>query len=113
MFLRIKTQNVKLTSRYINQIEKRFQTAFQKTRDRVQGLTITLSDINGPKGGVDKQCKILVDIERQEPVVVVERQSSLGGAISGAMHRSKHSVLKKLKSERLRQSSARRGIILH
>jgi ribosome-associated translation inhibitor RaiA len=39
-------------------IEKRAEFALGRHRGHLQKLTVRLEDVNGPRGGVDKQCQV-------------------------------------------------------
>lgn len=59
-------------------IEKRFG-------DRLTTLEVYLSDLNGPKGGVDKECKLEARPRGLEPVVVDNVDADAYLAIKGAV----------------------------
>jgi hypothetical protein len=44
-------------------------------------VTVRLADLNGPRGGVDKQCRIIVKLRPGEEVVVKDTASEVETAI--------------------------------
>ena len=56
-------------------IKHRLSFAFSRTRRFIRSIEFILSDIQGPKGGVDKECKVIVEPESSDAIVIVERQS--------------------------------------
>jgi putative sigma-54 modulation protein len=51
---------------------RRLEFALRRFSGRVRSLSVRLTDINGPRGGVDKKCLIAARLERPRRVVVVE-----------------------------------------
>lgn len=58
-----------------------------------------LSDINGPRGGVDKTCDIRLDAGLPHAVVIRERQASIYAAIAYAMDRAERALRRNLSME--------------
>lgn len=51
---------------------RRFEFALGRFGARVESLTIRLLDLNGPKGGIDKQCLVAVRLNRPRCLIVIE-----------------------------------------
>ena len=60
-----------------------------------------LSDINGPRGGRDKRCRIQVPFAGKPNVVIEDTESDLYVAIDRAAERAERAVVRRL--ERLRE----------
>jgi CBS domain-containing protein len=58
-----------------------------KFADSVERTSVRVEDVNGPRGGVDKRCRIKVVLSGLPSVVVDERQPSLQAALDGAIDR--------------------------
>lgn len=91
-------------------IKRKVRRVFNTCAERVAELSITLTDINGLKGGVDKQCTVVIQAEHGNPVVVSETHTSVGGAIHNCLHRARESLKKQLKRK---NTSRRRRHSLH
>jgi len=88
-------------------IEKSFpnqvrETAFERVteklerfEDRIQEVSIAVRDLNGPKGGVDIQCRVLVVCEMTGETVIEETAENVGGALNGALDRTVRTLAKK------------------
>jgi ribosome-associated translation inhibitor RaiA len=47
-----------------DQLEKRLKFALGRFEPRIRQVCVDLEDINGPRGGVDKSCRIAVHLNR-------------------------------------------------
>lgn len=72
------------------------ENALAKFSDQLRQVTLFVSDINGPRGGKDKQCRCVLSINRMRPVVIEELDYSIGGAIHNAMERAVYTVSQRL-----------------
>ncbi|MEM9411966.1 MAG: hypothetical protein AAGA30_12680 [Planctomycetota bacterium] len=61
---------------------------FAKYDDMVQSVVISIKDINGPKGGIDKECKILVNLKKLNDISVSIKTESLSKAIPFSLNRA-------------------------
>jgi putative sigma-54 modulation protein len=58
MQIEIKTREFPLTDALRSHTERRLFYALSRLDEPIQRLVIRLSDINGPRGGVDKYCRL-------------------------------------------------------
>ena len=65
--------------------ERRISFALDHLRD-LRRLAISIEDVNGPKGGSDKHCRIVAEFGFTS-MVVEETQSDWESAIARAIHR--------------------------
>ncbi len=93
----VKARNMALTDSVKAYVERRIEFTFSRSQHVIQSLTVTLADINGPKGGNDKQCKVLVRVNGLPDLVIVDRQVDLHHAIDRALFRASHNILQRLK----------------
>ena len=75
---------------------------------RVYRVRVVFRDLNGPKGGIDKECALYISLVREGTVVVKSRAVSIGKAFSDALDRLKV-VLQRRSSKR----SRRRRSVIH
>ena len=71
MKLTIRTRHLLLTPEAREEIRDRILLAFGRIRAWIHAIDLTLADINGPRGGADKQCRLRVR-GRGMPGIVVE-----------------------------------------
>lgn len=53
-------------------LRKRLEFALGRFSGRVQSLTVRVTDLNGPRGGLDKQCLIAAQLNYPRRVIVIE-----------------------------------------
>ena len=83
-------------------IERRCTFAFNRMQHAIGNTTVTLTDVNGPKGGVDKQCRIVITSAARSPIVICEQQSSLRLAIDRAIGRASRNLAQQLNRKQSR-----------
>lgn len=71
MKLTIRARHVHLTQELHEQIRRRIHSAFARSSLAIRSIDVSLTDINGPKGGPDKQCRVQVR-GRGIPSIVIE-----------------------------------------
>jgi len=84
--------------------ERRVNFALDRFRD-VRRVVVSLDDLNGPKGGMDKFCRIVAEFGFAS-VVVEETQMDWHGAIARATHRLSQQVARDLKRANRRAARA-------
>lgn len=92
MQLHIQAANFSLTDAIAAHTEGRLSRALDQYARRIDRVVVMLRDLNGPKGGVDKQVDITIRTHRGGIVVIKEIQSDLYLAISHAADRVKTAV---------------------
>ncbi|PKO84365.1 MAG: 30S ribosomal protein S30 [Betaproteobacteria bacterium HGW-Betaproteobacteria-11] len=85
--IQIHAQDFALTDGLRERVARRLAYALNHGRDMVTRIVVRLSDINGPRGGVDKCCSIEVRLNGVPPIVVEDVQADLYVAIDRAVER--------------------------
>lgn len=83
--------------------ERRISFALDHLRN-VRRIAISLEDVNGPKGGVDKHCRIVAEVGVSS-IVLEETEHDWQSAVARAIHRLDRKATQEL--ERINRSSAR------
>ena len=81
-----------LTPALRNYAERRLRAGFAFARDRIGDVVVRLSDVNGPRGGQDMLCHILVAVPGRPTVVVRDVHDDLYAAIDRAVKRAAYKV---------------------
>lgn len=103
MRLSIRSKNVKLSLAAQERIRLRMASALARFNRRVQDATASFVDMNGPKGGVDKQCRLVVRLRPNDKVTIEETGSELFAAVTRAIDRAKRAVARALRRRRDRK----------
>ena len=76
--------------------EQRLATALGWARHHMRRLAVSLSDINGPRGGVDKRCKIQVQLGGGREVIIEDTEADLYAAIDRAADRADRALVRQV-----------------
>lgn len=68
-------------------IQQRIRSQLDRFRDRLSALSFDLSDENGPKGGVDRRCRLRAELVDGRVLVTAARHSLLPAAVDLAVRR--------------------------
>ncbi|HHJ16919.1 MAG TPA: HPF/RaiA family ribosome-associated protein [Gammaproteobacteria bacterium] len=102
MQIDIQARNFQLTEALSNHTERRLGFALSARDDHIQRVIVRLSDINGPRGGVDKHCHIQVVLAHMPDVVIEDTEADLYAAIDRAADRAGRTVARRLARQRVR-----------
>lgn len=97
MIFEIHTRGFSLTGALAEAIEMRLNAITAGWREQLTRIDVTLSDVNGPKGGVDKVCKIRCMMAGNEPVFVESMAMDMYEAIHASFDKIKRLINKKRK----------------
>lgn len=79
------------------------ESLFSKHVDRVKSVLLTADDLNGPRGGVDKQCRVLISLAGVGDVSVAAKHESLSQAMGNAIRRAEKLVSRKFQKVQRRR----------
>ncbi len=97
MVLRLAARGIELSADLNEYVRRRAHFSLGRFAGRIKRLSISLSDSNGPRGGVDKHCDIRVDVGLRQRVIVRERQATIHAAVAFAVDRAERAVERQLK----------------
>lgn len=102
MVINLTTRKISLSDEQRNTILQRLQFALGRFSPRIQRVWATLRDINGRRGGVDKQFQVRISLRpHREFVVVEDLDASVEVAVANVADRAARAVARAL--ERLRE----------
>lgn len=103
-----------VVSRALRQHARRcLDFAFSRFSPQVDRVVVTLADINGPRGGLDKRCGIRVVGRNGWTIHVMHTEPTAEAAVSHAVARAGRTLARRLDRERgLRQASGSLSRIL-
>jgi putative sigma-54 modulation protein len=108
MKIDIETSNFPLTEALHSYAERRLRSGVTRGSERIRNVAMRLSDINGPRGGADKRCRLQVVLAGLPDVVVADTQADLYVAIDRATDRAGRALVRKIQRRQtlLRQARA-------
>lgn len=106
MRIGIRRRHVELTAALLDHVERRLRFALCRFGQKIRLAAVQLADLNGPHGGVDKQCKVTVTLSPSGKVMVEATDADLHSAIDRAADRVERSVTRELERRRAEYSGA-------
>jgi ribosomal subunit interface protein len=101
MVVDIRTRGFSLTPGLRAYVERRVERALDRYEERVARVRVTVGDVNGPKGGEDKSCRVEVRIRGGRTVRVAAVDGDAYVGIGAAVHRAGRAVARALERERV------------
>jgi len=92
MHMVIHTKGFSLTESLKDYIQRRLKSALDNRDEHIMRVRVRLSDINGPRGGVDKCCQIRTELAGSPTVIIQNTAENMYAAIDTACERTSHNV---------------------
>lgn len=102
MQLEMRGVNYELNDELKVHIERRMRFALGRFAARIGRLTVRLTDVNGLRGGIDKHCRITVDLAPRGTVMIEGAGDDPFALIADAAKRACRAVRKDLERRRRR-----------
>jgi putative sigma-54 modulation protein len=90
--IEIVSRTLNLESDLRELIERRVKFALERFEEQIERVWIALVDINGTRGGDDKQCRVVIDLAPSGSVHIDHVSNTMESAASKAIERASHSV---------------------
>jgi len=85
----------------ISEVEHRVNLALDRLAHRVREVRVSLSDVNGPRGGLDQQCVVIVTPRKEgDPLVGRALEQTRGQAIARSLKRARRRLEDALERQR-------------
>ena len=106
MQIDIQALDFPLTEALRSHAERRLRSALTCCGEHIRRVAMRLSDVNGPRGGADKRCRLQVVLAGLPDVVVEDTEGDLYVAIDRATDRAGRTLVRKIDRRQtlLRQS---------
>jgi len=113
MKIQMRGKDIKLDESAQDYIERRIDYSLGRFSRRISGVTVQVLDLNGPRGGEDKSCRIEVQLRPSGRVFVKDADAHLSAAVDRAVDRLARAVARAIEKTRAtkrasEQSSRRR-----
>ena len=105
---------VKVTTGLREYIDRRLYFALGRFGPAIDHLSVRVGDVNGPRGGVDKHCQIVVKLRASgsNPIAIDDNDESLHAAIARATARVGRTVARALDRKRGKRAYQRRRALV-
>ena len=70
--------------------------ALDRFRNRLKQVCLYIEDVNGPRGGADKQCRCVLHLRRMPPVVIQDKDESMQALIQRVANRASYALSQKV-----------------
>lgn len=98
MNIAIQSNGLVLTDSLRDYVHRRLQTALGWALTR--RLAVWLSDINGPRGGRDKRCKIQISLDHGKTIIIEDTEEDMYAAIDLAAERADRALVRQMAKSR-------------
>lgn len=85
--IHIRNFGTPITTEDRDYLRRKLQARLARFERRVERASVRIEDVNGPRGGIDKLCRIKVVLSGLPSVTVEEQHSVLRAALDGALRR--------------------------
>jgi ribosomal subunit interface protein len=96
MQIELRALGMTVTDGMRSHVERRLGFALDRFGEHVTRVTVRVADVNGPRGGPDKVCRVEAALHGGVRVVIDERDLDAYVAIDRAAHRLNRSVARRL-----------------
>ena len=96
----IQAQGFELTDALRAHTLRRLQFSLHSAGRDVTQIQVRLSDINGPKGGLDKRCHLLIRLSNDADLSIEDTEDDMYVAIDRAIERCKRTMTRLLERKR-------------
>lgn len=100
MKINLKLRHVSINEGLEEYVQRRMDFALATRYPQTHQIDVTLSDINGPRGGEDKRCKVRIMIAGQRDIVIDDVQDNWQIAIDRAASRANKTLTRRLAKSR-------------
>lgn len=101
MKITIRTRHLELTSELREQLHRRMLFALGRLAPAIRAVDVTMVDVNGPKGGDDKHCRIRVRGHAMGTIVVEHLGADTLATLAVAADRTEQAVVRALARRRM------------
>jgi ribosome-associated translation inhibitor RaiA len=108
MKIELHSKHLNVSEELQQYIHRRLEFALGDRFDIIKRINVNLSDINGPKGGEDKRCLLVIKLKRQTDLVIETIHTHLHAAIDESAERANRGVVKRIKRLKIRKSLIRK-----
>ncbi len=107
---RINDRNVGLTPKQRDLINRRIELAFDQFAGQIHSVSVSLNDANGPKGGEDILCQVIVRLNGEREIVVKDTGSSVEAVVTDVVDRASFAISRRFERRKDSQGTSMSGL---
>ncbi len=92
MQVEVHGQNIRVGDRMHDLVDRQFDFALGQFDSWINDVSVHLEDVNGQRGGIDKQCRVLVNLKGGKTVKIEDIDVDFVAAINRAADRASQAV---------------------
>ena len=97
MRLDIRFSGTKQNGNLNGKLEAILLDSLERFQRRVRHVCVFIEDVNGPKGGIDKQCRCVVHLRKMPPIVIQDEDTDLVALVHRIANRASYTLSEKTK----------------
>jgi len=105
----ISAKNFKVSEPIREHVDRRLLFALDRFQEEIERIDVTLADLNGPKGGMDKQCRMVAKLRWDATLVIEDQDMDFYAVIDRAADRLGHAVQRTIDRRRDTKYARRRA----
>lgn len=88
--------------------------ALKRFKHRLKQVYLYVEDVNGPRGGIDKQCRCVLHLRRLPPIVIQDEDKSMPALLRRVADRATYALSQKVdrKTKRVKRDRKQRKQLL-
>jgi ribosome-associated translation inhibitor RaiA len=91
-------------------IRRKLGMKLGKFATSIERISVRVTDMNGPRGGVDQVCNVKVVLSGLPSVVIERRHAALNAAIDVALHATEQAVRRRVRRRRMKPLRGRHSV---
>jgi len=105
----VSAKNFKVNETIREHIDRRLTFALDRFQQEIERVDVSLADLNGPKGGLDKQCRMVAKLRSLGTLVIEDQDMDFFAVIDRAADRLGHAVQRAIDRRRDMKYARRRA----
>lgn len=97
MNIYVNTKRAGISPGFKFDMERRLGRMYRKASHFIRRVNLTVTDVNGPKGGVDKLCKLRVSMFGFPSIVVITKRDTSEKAFVDALKKVNQTLFRRIK----------------
>lgn len=79
----------------VHDYEEMVATSLRRFEHQLRQVYLYLEDVNGPRGGIDKQCRCVLHLRRMPPIVITDQDESTTALLHRVLGRATYTLSQK------------------